>query len=214
MLFWKDWDSKITYSILADMSKFISLLSFLIEILLRIPDKTPDHDNHDKSNRESANDTYALDIAHTALRKYQCDWKYDQEQTPQKRIHRMRLFVLPQFLITVAGGRIGDGIKRSGIERDHAHKRQNQDKCRAWHSVNDVHNKPIQIAARLILCNKIRRAFCLKTETVIAENNKAYYRRTNTKDISAENSLPDRSSAADVSDKEWSCDADLLRCYA
>jgi hypothetical protein len=58
---------------------------FLFQIFFRIPEKTADHQQHYDSNRKCGNDTYALDVTHTALREHKCDWKDNEQNAPKQR---------------------------------------------------------------------------------------------------------------------------------
>ena len=52
--------------------------TFLYPILLRILEEAPDHQNHDNTDGECADDAHRLDIVHRTLTKHKSNRKYDQ----------------------------------------------------------------------------------------------------------------------------------------
>ena len=119
----------------------------------------------------------------------------------------MGLLVLVEFFITVAGGRIGDRVEAGRIESDHTYHCQDQDERSARHRVHDVEDQPVEVAALLVLRDEVRCAGDLKSQAVVAEDDKADDRRSHAENISSEHRLPDGPSAADVADEERRRDA-------
>ena len=114
----------------------------------------------------------------------------------------MRLFILSQIFITVAGRRVRYGVKGRGVKGYHTNQRQHKNESGAWHGIDYVHDKPVQIAARLVLGDEVCRSLCLKTEAVVAEDYKADNSRAHAENVTAEYSLLYRPAAAYVADKE------------
>ncbi len=114
----------------------------------------------------------------------------------------MGLLIIPQLPIAVLGRHQRNGIKGSRIKGNHGENQHHQHQPSQRKCLQNLHDGHIKISRRVIEGQNIQLSQHLQTHGIVAKDNKAHQRATETENITAQYSLSNGPAPGNCTDEE------------